>query len=178
MAKESVWQRRARKCRSAKAEYYPKVDLTGSRREPEEVLSALEGLDLGAAAAPAKAEPEAASPPPQRPDSPAAAAPAATPATAEPDGAFRLPECLDLPAARPLAKALLERRGKPIVVDGSSVHQLGAQCVQVLLSAKRTWSADGVALSIVNCAPRMIEDLRLLGIDLTTLTSGEQPQCA
>ncbi len=182
MAKELVWQRRARKCRSAKAEYYPKVDLTGSRREPEEVLSALEGLDLGAvaapAAAPAKAEPEAASPPPQRPDSPAAAAPAATPAAGEPDGAFQLPECLDLPAARPLAKALLERRGKPIVVDGSSVHQLGAQCVQVLLSAKRTWSAEGVALSIVNCAPRMIEDLRLLGIDLTTLTSGEQPQCA
>ena len=179
MAKESVWQRRARKCRSAKAEYYPKVDLTGSRRGPEEVLSALGGLDLGARRpAPAKAEPEAASPPPERRDSPAAAAPAATPAAGEPDGAFRLPECLDLPAARPLAKALLERRGKPIVVDGSSVHQLGAQCVQVLLSAKRTWSADGVALSIVNCAPRMIEDLRLLGIDLTTLTSGEQPQCA
>ena len=178
MAKESVGQRQARQFRSAKAEYYPKVDLTGSRREPEEVLSALEGLVLDAAAAPAKAESEAASPPPQRPDSPAAAAPAATPAAAEPDGAFRLPECLDLPAARPLAKALLERRGKPIVVDGSSVHQLGAQCVQVLLSAKRTWSADGVALSIVNCAPRMIEDLRLLGIDLTTLTSGEQSQCA
>jgi chemotaxis protein CheX len=168
--------------RSAKAAYYPKVDLTGSRREPKEVPLAPEGLDLGAAAAPAaapaKAEREAPSPPPQRPDAPAAAAPAATPAAAELDGAFRLPECLDLPAARPLAKALLERRGKPIVVDGSSVHQLGAQCVQVLLSAKRTWSADGVALSIINCAPRMIEDLRLLGIDLTTLTSGEQPQCA
>ena len=178
MAKESVGQRPARKFRSAKAEYYPKVELTGSRREPEHVLSALAGLDLGAAAAPAKAEPEAASPPPERSDSPAAAAPAATPAAAEPDGAFQLPECLDLPAARPLAKALLERRGKPIVVDGSSVHQLGAQCVQVLLSAKRTWSADGVALSIVNCAPRMIEDLQLLGIDLMTLTSGEQPQCA
>ena len=71
---------------------------------------------------------------------------------------------------------LVAKAGKgQIVVDGSSVHQLGAQCVQVLLSAKRTWSADGVALSIVNCPPRMIEDLRLLGIDLTTLTSGEQP---
>ncbi|MGD1015452.1 MAG: STAS domain-containing protein [Roseiarcus sp.] len=177
MAKESMGQRRARKGRPAKAEYYPKVDLTGSRRGPKEVLSVVGGLDL-AAAAPAKAGPEAASPPPRRLDSPAAAALAATPAGAEPEGAFRLPQCLDLPAARPLAQALLERRGKPIVVDGSSVHQLGAQCVQVLLSAKRTWSADGVALSIVNCAPRMIEDLRLLGIDLTTLTSGEQPQCA
>ena len=153
MARESVWQRRAQKCRSAKAEYYPKVDLTRSRHEPEEVLSALEGLDLGAAAAPA-----------------------AAPAAAETDEALRLPECLDLLAAKPLARALLERRGKPIVLDGSSVRQLGAQCVQVLLSAKRTWSVDGVALSIVNCTPRMIGDLQLLGIDSTTLTSGEKPQ--
>jgi chemotaxis protein CheX len=153
MARESVWQRRARKCRSAKAEYYPKVDLTRSRHEPEEVLSALESLDLRAVAAPA-----------------------AAPAAAETDEALRLPECLDLLAAKPLARALLERRGKPIVLDGSSVRQLGAQCVQVLLSAKRTWSADGVALSIVNCTPRMIGDLQLLGIDSTTLTSGEKPQ--
>jgi chemotaxis protein CheX len=153
MARESVWQRRARKCRSAKAEYYPKVDLTRSRHEPEEVLSALESLDLRAVAAPA-----------------------AAPAAAETDEALRLPECLDLLAAKPLARALLERRGKPIVLDGSSVRQLGAQCVQVLLSAKRTWSVDGVALSIVNCTPRMIGDLQLLGIDSTTLTSGEKPQ--
>src|SRR5208282_1705048 len=142
MARESVWQRRARKCRSAKAEYYPKVDLTRSRHEPEEALSALESLDLGAATPPA-----------------------AAPAAAETDEALRLPECLDLLAAKPLARALLERRGKPIVLDGSSVRQLGAQCVQLLLSAKRTWSVDGVALSIVNCTPRMIGDLQLLGID-------------
>jgi chemotaxis protein CheX len=180
MARESVWQRRARKCRSAKAEYYPKVDLTRSRHEPEEALSALESLDLGAvaapAAAPAAAKPEAASPPPERPDSRAATPPAAAPAAAETDEALRLPECLDLLAAKPLARALLERRGKPIVLDGSSVRQLGAQCVQLLLSAKRTWSVDGVALSIVNCTPRMIGDLQLLGIDSTTLTSGEKPQ--
>jgi len=87
-----------------------------------------------------------------------------------------LPEYLELSAATPLARALLERRGEPIVLDASSVQRVGAQCIQVLLSARRTWSADGVALSIVNCAPRMIEDLQLLGIDATTLTSGELPQ--
>ena len=37
-------------------------------------------------------------------------------------------------------------------IDASAVGQVGAQCVQVLLSAKRTWEADGVSLSIVNCA--------------------------
>jgi chemotaxis protein CheX len=153
MAKESVWQRRARKCRSAKAEYYPKVNLAEPASEAEQ-----------------------ASPPLESPDLPAAAPLVAAETTSEPEGALRLPECLDLPAATPLARALLERRGKPIVLDGSSVQQLGAQCVQVLLSAKRTWGADGIPLSIVNCAPRMIEDLQLLGIDSTTLTTGEQPQ--
>ena len=82
---------------------------------------------------------------------------------------------LDLPAARPLAAALLERRGKPTTIDASAVGQVGAQCVQVLLSAKRTWQADGVSLSIVNCAARMIEDLKLIGID-RTLATGELPQ--
>ncbi|MGD0564715.1 MAG: STAS domain-containing protein [Roseiarcus sp.] len=153
MAKESVWQRRARKCRSAKAEYYPKVNLAELASEAEQASPQPESLDL-----------------------PAATRLAAAQTTSEPEGALRLPDCLDLLAATPLARALLERRGAPIVLDGSSVHQLGAQCVQVLLSAKRTWDADGIALSIVNCAPRMIEDLQLLGIDSATLTSGEQPQ--
>ncbi len=153
MAKESIWQRRARKCRSAKAEYYPKVNLAEPENEADQASPSPESLDL-----------------------PAATAPVATETASEPEGALRLPECLDLLAATPLARTLLERRGKPIVLDGSSVHQLGAQCVQVLLSAKRTWGADGFPLSIVNFAPRMIEDLQLLGIDSTTFTTGEQPQ--
>jgi anti-anti-sigma regulatory factor len=45
----------------------------------------------------------------------------------------------------------------------------------VLLSAKRTWAADGVPLSIVNCAPRMVEDLKLIGIDRMFVT-GESPK--
>ena len=67
-----------------------------------------------------------------------------------------------------------ERRGRPIAIDASAVGQIGAQCVQVLLSAKRTWEADGVSLSIVNCPTRMIEDLELIGID-RTLAIGELP---
>jgi chemotaxis protein CheX len=81
-----------------------------------------------------------------------------------------------LPAARPLANSLIERRGRPIVIDASAVSQVGAQCIQVLLSAKRSWETDGVPLSIVNCSSRAIDDLRLLGIDSTTLVTGERPQ--
>lgn len=153
MAKESVWQRRARKCRSAKTEYYPKVNLAEPANEAEE-----------------------AAPPSDSLDPPAADSLVASEEASGPEESLRLPECLDLPAATPLFRTLLERRGRPVVLDGSSVQQLGAQCVQVLLSAKRTWGAEGIPLSIVNCAPRMIEDLKLLGIDSTTLTTGEQPQ--
>ena len=110
------------------------------------------------------------------PSRPGAAAPmASAPRTAAAD-ALRLPNSLDLPAARPLASQLIERRGRPTVIDASAVGQVGAQCIQVLLSAKRTWEADGVSLSIVNCAPRMLEDLTLLGIDPATFVSGELPR--
>ena len=102
-------------------------------------------------------------------------APVASAPRGDAEAVLRLPVSLDLPAARPLAAALLERRGQPITIDASAVGQIGAQCVQVLLSAKRTWEADGVSLSIVNCAARMIEDLKLIGID-RTLVTGELPQ--
>jgi chemotaxis protein CheX len=118
-------------------------------------------------------------PPPVAISEPARAAPPSR-AVAEPgrsaSAALRLPTSLDLAAARPLANSLLERRGRPVEIDASAVSQVGAQCAQVLLSAKRTWDADGVALSIVNCGPRMIEDFALIGIDCTRLATGESPK--
>lgn len=213
MGKETVWQRRARKRGSAKADYYPKVDLadeTGSdalervealavaERSAEPVsdvdaaeLAALEfaaAEPLAAANDSDPAEPEPAVEPLDVAElvAPESAAPVSLEFDVEPApaasapvddaDAVKLAEFLDLAAAAPLVATLLERRGKPIVIDGSAVHQLGAQCVQVLLSAKRTWSADGASLSIVNCAPRMIEDLRSLGIEPATLISGDFSQ--
>ena len=114
-------------------------------------------------------------PPAPAPVAPASPTPAAAAARGDGKDVLRLPNSLDLPAARPLAAALLERRGKPITIDASAVGQIGAQCVQVLLSAKRTWQADGVPLSVVNCAERMIEDLKLIGID-RMLVTGELSQ--
>lgn len=187
MAKPSIPRRRSRKTAFAKGEYYPKVDLSDldgrlpSSWSPSSVVTpAEEPADAKsvAAAQPARVEEEVMPPPVVYLDLPAAApAPAAAPRAAAPRAAdaLRLPASLDLPAARPLAAALLERRGQPVTIDASAVGQVGAQCVQVLLSAKRTWEADGVPLSIVNCAPRMIEDLKLIGIE-RTLASGELPQ--
>jgi len=176
----------------AKGDYYPKVDLSDVEGRPPSswspssvVTPAEETADEQSivAAESARAEEEVMPPPVAVLDSPVsppkptpALAPLVPPPSAAAAGAFSLPGSLDLPAARPLASALLARRGQPIVIDGSAVVQIGAQCAQVLLSAKRTWETDGVALSIVNCAARMIEDLKLIGIDRTMLAIGDLPQ--
>jgi chemotaxis protein CheX len=185
MARPSTPRRRARKTAFAKGEYYPKVDLSDldgrlpSSWSPFSVVTPAEqpaDQELAAAAEPARVEEEVMPPPHTKlvPAATASPAPAAAP-RGDAAAVLRLPPSLDLPAARPLAAALIERRGKPITIDASAVGQIGAQCVQVLLSAKRTWDADGVSLSIVNCAARMIEDLKLIGIE-RTLVTGELPQ--
>jgi chemotaxis protein CheX len=180
MARETVWQRRARKIRATEGEYYPKVDLskTASDVDVVSLLPDAPGLALAPAlvAIRPRSQAEDVAPPREEPTpTPKLSLVAAEPGN-ETDGPLHLPESLDLSAATPLAKALIERRGAPIVIDGSQVGQVGAQCVQVLLSAKRTWDADGASLLFVNCAPRMIEDLWLLGIDTVALMDGGLPQ--
>jgi chemotaxis protein CheX len=197
MARLSTPRRRAHKTGFAKGEYYPKVDLSDldgrlpSSWSPSSVVTPAEepaDEELAAAAEPAREEEEFMPPPvvylessaPTPPPAPAAPPVLAAVAVAaapqrDAEDVLSLPSLLDLPAARPLAAALLERRGKPITIDASAVGQVGAQCLQVLLSAKQTWQADGVSLSIVNCAARMIEDLKLIGIE-RALVTGELPQ--
>jgi len=45
-------------------------------------------------------------------------------------------------AAPKLQAALLERRGHPVVIDGSKVGHIGGGCLQLLLSAKLTWEKE------------------------------------
>ena len=191
MARPSIPRRRGHKTGFAKGEYYPKVDLSDldgrlpSSWSPSSVVTPAEQQadeESVVAAEPAREEEEFMPPPVVylETSTPAvAASPSPAPVASTPHGdaesVLCLPSALDLPAARPLAAALLERRGKPITIDASAVGQVGAQCIQVLLSAKRTWHADGVSLSIVNCAARMIEDLKLVGIE-RALVTGELPQ--
>lgn len=54
-----------------------------------------------------------------------------------------LPAVLDIQSAEALRVQVLGARGRPLTIDGSAVERLGGLCLQVLLSARRTWSADG-----------------------------------
>ena len=82
-----------------------------------------------------------------------------------------LPDALGSAAARPLAEQLIALRGAPLTVCAGSVRKMGAQCVQVLLSAAVTWRADGFSLGIENPSPEFEEALRLLGLSVETVTA-------
>jgi chemotaxis protein CheX len=63
----------------------------------------------------------------------------------------QLPSILDTAAARPLATVLREclHDDGALILDASSVSQLGQACLQVLLSARRDAQAGGKSFAIV-----------------------------
>jgi chemotaxis protein CheX len=56
---------------------------------------------------------------------------------------LHLEPVLDLSAAERLLERLLELRGRPLDIDASAVERLGGLSLQVLMSAQKTWAADG-----------------------------------
>jgi chemotaxis protein CheX len=84
---------------------------------------------------------------------------------------LRLGKTLDLRVAALLQGELLEARGRPVEVDASQVEQIGALCLQVLLAARNTWSADNVALRVTASSPEFDQGLALLGANAAQLST-------
>ena len=80
---------------------------------------------------------------------------------------------LDITAAAALHAELLARRGAPLGLDASDVRRLGGQCLQLLVSARKTWDADGLALTFTATSPAFDRDLALLGCSIADLTQSE-----
>lgn len=83
---------------------------------------------------------------------------------------FHLPERFDSAAAGNVLEAFKIRRGTALTVDASAVRRVGAQGFQILLSATRTWRADGYALSLENASTELVEAAHLLGISTSELS--------
>ena len=64
---------------------------------------------------------------------------------------------LDLGAAERLHTRLLELRGHPLDIDASQVERLGGLSLQVLISARNTWQADGHS-AVIGQASAAFED--------------------
>jgi chemotaxis protein CheX len=71
---------------------------------------------------------------------------------------------LDLNAAASLRTALMERRGESLSLDASTVQRLGGLCLQVLLSAARTWGEDGQTFEIAPRSAAFDEALMQFGV--------------
>ncbi|MCR5877629.1 STAS domain-containing protein [Phenylobacterium sp. J367] len=90
-----------------------------------------------------------------------------TPSDAGP-ASLELAPVLDLKAATPLAQALLALRGRDVTVNAAAVERLGAQCLQVLLSARNTWTEDGAQFAVTEPSETFVETLALLGAPYPT----------
>jgi len=84
-----------------------------------------------------------------------------------PDATITLQEELDIRAAAPLAAQLSAARGADLTLNLSRVERVGAQCLQVLLSAAATWSADGLELALEEPSPAFVDAAAIAGLDLS-----------
>lgn len=84
-----------------------------------------------------------------------------------------LPPILDLHAAASLKAELLARRGSPLTLDASGVERLGGLSLQVLLSAAKSWAADGQSLTVSPASEAFVDQCQAFGAgSLTPVLTG------
>lgn len=83
---------------------------------------------------------------------------------------FQLPERFDSAAASGVLDEFKRHRGNALTVDASAVRRVGAQGLQILLSATRTWQSDGHALSLENASAELMDAAQLLGLSHSELS--------
>jgi chemotaxis protein CheX len=84
-----------------------------------------------------------------------------------------LPAILDLAAAGPLTERLLAARGSNLSIDATEVLRVGGQCLQVLLAAAKTWSADRASFEIARPSTEFVEAMQRFGIEPGVLAMRE-----
>ena len=75
-----------------------------------------------------------------------------------------LPATMTSRYASDLVGNLQAMRGRPIALDASSVQQIGSLCLQVLISARNTWRADGQAFRVMCASEEMAKQWKLFGM--------------
>ena len=90
---------------------------------------------------------------------------------------LKLAESLDMAATVKLAGQLSGKRGAPLVVNASQVAKIGAQCLQILISARKTWASDDHSFRIVQPSQALLDSLAIVGISQSDLNiDGVAPQ--
>ena len=84
-----------------------------------------------------------------------------------------LANSLDIREAQPLAAEIHQNSNNSIDLDASNVKRLGALCLQVILSARKTSQENGQTLSIKSPSTAFLEDLETFGITIDNLNCQE-----
>ena len=81
------------------------------------------------------------------------------------DSSFALPAKMDVDAAHRLKGTLLRHRNQPLSIDASDVQQMSTLCLQVLLSAQKSWRREGNGFVVRNPSPAFRDSVALLGAE-------------
>lgn len=77
---------------------------------------------------------------------------------------LKLERRLDTAHAEDLAGSLKDLLGRDIALDASGVDLLGAQCLELLLSAVGLWEAAGHSISLNGLSDAFVSDLAQFGL--------------
>lgn len=75
-----------------------------------------------------------------------------------------LPESLTSRHAGDLFSELQALRGQAIVIDATAVRQVGTLCLQVLASARRTWTSEGLDFQLSGASEDLSKQWKLFGL--------------
>lgn len=84
-----------------------------------------------------------------------------------------LDNVLDLNAAGSLHSKLMAARGSDLVIDASSVERVGALCIQVLMSAAKTWEEEKHSLTFSQMSDALMKTMQLSGVNYDHMLAKE-----
>ena len=84
-----------------------------------------------------------------------------------------LDNVLDLNAAGSLHSQLLGMRGSDLVIDASAVEKVGTLCIQVLMSARKTWEEEKKSLTFSEMSDALMKTMQLSGVNYELMLAKE-----
>ena len=87
-----------------------------------------------------------------------------------------LAKVLDLNEATSLHGKLMSARGNDVSIDASAVERVGAQCVQVLMAAAKSWEEDKNSFTFEKVSTSFTKTMQLIGINIDPLLAKEIQQ--
>jgi chemotaxis protein CheX len=76
-----------------------------------------------------------------------------------------LEKILDLNEASALHGKLMSMRGSDLAIDASSVERCGALCIQVLMSASKTWEQEKLSFKFSKISDALAKTMQLIGVN-------------